>query len=289
MTLSEDAIHIVTQGKIFQGTSDQSLPAIIKSCIYDDDDKLYSEKHKASLSVALVKSFCQDAIREVPHVTSCLLPTVVAVSEKVSNPSTQKFLCTILSLNFGNENKFIANARMWMKLPLIPTDKELAGQLVEEDKNLTPVRTSLPYDDPEQYMDTYFRLIRAETFSKIQHGIKDLKASTLDLRDMNVYCNIHLAGCGLLSGRFALAIHFTPTKTVKRWEASTQLMFGNLVCISMNQTFNDVIWATVSNKNNQLLNERQIIRLELLDENVKSIGEIIDSLQRQGGILIALL
>ena len=271
---------------MFQGTNDQNLPAIIKSCNYGNNDKFYSEEQEAFLSADLVRSFCHDAIRQVPSVTRCLLPTVTAISKKIANVSTQDFLCTLLSLNSAGENGFIANTSMWTELPLIPADHELAGHLVEKDKNLMPVRTRIPYDDPEQYMDTYFRLVRAETFSAMQHGIKDLKTSTLDLRDMNVYYNIHLAGFELQSGQFSLAIHFTPTKKVKRWEASPQLMYGNLVCLSMNRKFDDVIWGTVSNRDAALLNQHQIIMLQLLDENVKSISEIINLLQTQAGISV---
>ena len=279
----KDAITNLTQGKIFQEQNKQSLPAIIASCKYENNELLYSEEQKTSFSAELVRRFCQDVISQVPSATRCLLPTVTAITKKKENESTE-FLRTLLSLNVGKENGFIVNTRMWMELPSVPTDHELAGHLVEKDQNLTPVRTHFPYDNPEQYMDTYFRLIRAETFSKIQHGIKDLKASTLDPRDMNVYHNIYLAGFDLQEGRFSLAIHFTPTKKVKRWEASPQLMYGNLVCLSMNRRFDDVIWATVFNRNTELLNQCQIIMLELLDENVKSISEIINSLQIQGGI-----
>ena len=273
---------------MFQSTSDQNIAKIIKSCNYADGDRdrFYSEVEEAFLSAELVRSFCHDAIRLSPTVTRCLLPTVSAISEKVANPSTQSFLCDLLSLNSVGENSFVANAGIWIELPLIPTDHELAGHLVEKDKHLLPVRTTTPYDNPDQYMDTYFRLVRAETFSAIQHGIKDLKASRLDLRDMNVYSNIHLAGFELQTGRFSLAIHFTPTKKVKKWEASTQLMYGNLVCISISRKFDDVIWATVSNRDADLLNKHQVIMLELLDENSKSMSEIMISLQTQGGMLI---
>ena len=285
-TLLEDVIKTVTQGTIFQTISDKSLPKIIKASNYGNNDKFYFEEQEVFLSAELIRSFCHDAIRHVPSVTRCLLPTVTALSEKISNPSTQNFLCTLLSLNTAEGNGFIPNASAWIELPLIPTDQELCGHLVEKDKNLTPVRTHIPYDDPEQYMDTYFRLVRAETFSAMQHGIKDLKASTLDLRDMNVYYNVHLAGFELQSGRFSLAIYFTPTKKVNKWEASPQLMYGNLVCVSINRKFDDVIWATVSNRDTELLNKHQIILLELLDENVKSVSDIINSLQTQGGIYI---
>ncbi|XP_046848078.1 NFX1-type zinc finger-containing protein 1-like [Xenia sp. Carnegie-2017] len=165
----------------------------------------------------------------------------------------------------------------WLDLPLILNEEELHGNLIEKDKNLTPVRLNSPYDNPEQYMDTYFRLTRAEAFSAIQHGIKDLKSSTLDLRDMNVYYNLHLAGFALQNGRFSLAIHFTPTKKVKKWEASPQLMYGNLVCISLSRKFDDVIWTTVSTRDTDPLNENQIIVLDLLDENRKSFAVMVES------------
>jgi hypothetical protein len=284
--LLADVIKTVTRGTIFQAANDHSLPAVIKSCNYGNNDEFYSEEQEAFLSAELVRSFCHDVVRRVPSVTRCLLPTVTAISKKIANVSTQDFLCTILSLSSSGESGVVANASVWMELPLIPTDHELAGNLVEKDKSLMRVRTRLPYDDPEQYMDTYFRLLRAETFSAMQHGIKDLKTSTLDLRDMNVYYNIHLAGFELQSGRFSLAIHFIPTRNVKKWEASPQLMYGNLVCVSINRKFDDVIWATVSNRDTELLNKHQIIMLELLDENVKSISVIINSLQTQGGIYV---
>jgi hypothetical protein len=170
---------------------------------------------------------------------------------------------------------------VWQELPFIPTEKELAGNLVEADKHLSPVKNS--YLDAESYMDTYFRLLRAETFSAIQHGIKDLKACELDERDMNVYHNVHLAGFEIQNGRFSLAIYFTPGRMVKNWKASPQLMFGNLVCISLNRKFDDVIWAVVSNRDADILNKHQIIMLELIDENTKKMSEIISSLQAHAG------
>ena len=274
----------ITQGMLFQATDSQSLPEMIKSCPSVKNDHFYFEEDKASLSAELVRSFCHSAVEQVPVVISFLLPTVIAISQKISSPSMQNFLCNLLSLNITGGNGFVANASIWRKLPLIPTDHELAGHLVERDKNLMPVRTHIPYDNPEQYMDTYFRLVRAETFSAIQHGIKDLKASTLDLRDMNVYYNIHLAGLELQNGRFSIALHFTPVKKVRRWEASPQLMHGNLVCVSLNRQFDDVIWATVSIRDTRFLNDHQIIMLELLDENMQTVGEVINSLQTQEGI-----
>ena len=183
--------------------------------------------------------------------------------------------------NRADKNLFIDAIGVWKELPFIPTHHELAGNLIEEDKHLTPVRNS--YHDAESYMDTYFRLLRAETFSAIQHGIKELKACELDERDMNVYYNIHLADFELKHGGFSLAVRFTPFRKVKRWETSPQLMFGNLVCISLNRKFDDVIWAVVSNRDKNLLNQEQVIMLELIDENTKKMSQIISSFLAYAG------
>ncbi|XP_046847639.1 uncharacterized protein LOC124441242 [Xenia sp. Carnegie-2017] len=288
-SLQEEAIKNITRGTVFQDTKDEhllSIPKIILSCNYTQTDKFYMEKEDKFLSAQLLRNTCQEAICKVPTMTRFLLPTINALSTKIQSSSTQKFLCTLLSLNCRGDNGFVVNGCNWLDLPLIPNEEELHGNLIEKDKNLTPVRLNTPYDNPEQYMDTYFRLTRAEAFSAIQHGIKDLKSSTLDFRDMNVYYNLHLAGFALQNGRFSLAIHFTPTKKVKEWEASPQLMYGNLVCISLNRKFDDVIWTTVSTRDTDLLNENQIIVLDLLDENRKSISEIVISLQTHAGFAV---
>ena len=278
--LLEEVMKNVTGGTIFQETNDQGLPALIKSCTYGiNDNNFHSEEQKTFLSAELVRSFCYDAVRQVSFVLSSLMPTVSAISEKIENGSVQRFLITLLSLNGTGHNGSVANSSTRTELPLILTGDELAG--VEKDIQLRPVRMG-PYDNPEQYMETYFRLLRAETFSAMQDGIENLISTALDRTNINVYDNVRLAGFYLQSGRFSLAIHFSPTKRVKRWQA----LYGNLVCISINRKFDDVIWATVSNRDENLLNKEQMIILELLDENVQSVGEIITSLQTQGGMIV---
>jgi hypothetical protein len=42
------------------------------------------------------------------------------------------------------------------------------GTPVEENSRLRAVRKNMPYDSEEEYMDTYFRLLRADCFAAIQ-------------------------------------------------------------------------------------------------------------------------
>ncbi|XP_028413718.1 NFX1-type zinc finger-containing protein 1-like [Dendronephthya gigantea] len=278
--LVEEAIKTVVQGTLFKASNDKSLPKMVKSSRYiPERDVFYLRDEQILLSAELIRGFCHEVIRQVPTVSRCLLPVVSAINERIPNPSS--FLFEFLSLALSGESSMIADEGVWQELPFIPTDHELAGNLVEADKHLSPVKNS--YLDPESYMDTYFRLLRAETFSAIQHGIKELKDCELDERDMNVYHNIHLAGFEIQHGRFSLAVHFSPARDVKKWEASPQLMFGNLVCISLNRKFDDVIWAVVSNRDTDILNKHKIIMLELIDENTKKMSQIISSLQAHAG------
>ena len=198
------------------------------------------------------------------------------MSEKTHNPQT-RFLCDIISLTLTGES--MSEVKEWKDLSLIPTEQELKQHFLEKDKHLSPVNMNKGYESSDKYMNTYFTLLRAETFSAIQHGINDFKAGKLDKRDMNVYHNIRLAGLDVLNGRFSLAIEFVSSRHVKRWEASPQLMFGNLVCISINRKFDDVIWATVSNRDTDILNKYQIIMVEVIDHKFKNMTEIINLLQ----------
>jgi hypothetical protein len=57
---------------------------------------------------------------------------------------------------------------------LVPRAKELTGTALEENTRLRAVRKDSPYSSEEEYMDTYFRLLRADCFSAIQKvGMKE--------------------------------------------------------------------------------------------------------------------
>jgi hypothetical protein len=51
---------------------------------------------------------------------------------------------------------------------LVPVAEELLGTPLEQDTHLRAVRRNTPYTCEEEYMDTYFRLLRVECFSAVQ-------------------------------------------------------------------------------------------------------------------------
>jgi hypothetical protein len=68
---------------------------------------------------------------------------------------------------------------------------------------------------------------------------------------MKVFYNVHLVGfhSSDFGGGLHLAISFQPGQKVRRWELFSNLMFGNLVCLSprgrFQQVFNNVNPITI--------------------------------------------
>ena len=80
-----------------------------------------------------------------------------------------------------------------------------------------------------------------------------------------------------------IIFQFTPYKPVRNWATSPQLMHGNLICISPNGKFEDVIWATVAERDETLLNKSLIVMVQLCKENDLKVSDIYDRLDVCGG------
>ena len=62
-------------------------------------------------------------------------------------------------------------------------------------------------------------------------------------------------------------------------------MHGNLVCLSAKKDFSDAIWATVEERNIDLLNKDKIINLQFCDFNSMTLGAMITRLQHFSGCI----
>ena len=156
----------------------------------------------------------------------------------------------------------------WNQMPLVPTVDELVSGKLESYSSLQRVIEKGAYPSSESYIDTYFRLLRVDCFSALAKGVTDFLSGKLDSRDMNVYRCVRLAGVQLShsGSRSGLSIGLAVTTPQKvNWDQSSNLMFGNLLCISASGTFQDPIWATVVNR--ELLGKHNIVVVELCCEN----------------------
>lgn len=155
----------------------------------------------------------------------------------------------------------------WNELPLVPSVDELVSGKLESYSSLDRVIEKGAYPSTESYVDTYFRLLRIDCFSAMAKGVTDLINGKLDSRDMNVYRGIRLAGVqlthsGSCSG-LSIGLAVVPHQKVN-WDQSSNLMFGNLLCISVSGTFQDPMWATVASRD--LLQKHHIVVVELCCE-----------------------
>ncbi len=205
-----------------------------------------------------VKNFLFAVIKACPELSLQVLPALKDQDETFRN-EVLEMLCILLS--GGSRPDF----RHWSTLAPVLIGEELLGNLVKEDKHLSVVRTGSPYSSTEEYLDTYYRLLRAEALSKIQQGIKDLLAGELDERDMHCYESVFLVGIDTSQGQVRLGLHFDPVKKVRDWNKSPRLMYGNLLCLSHDHTFKNPIWVTVADRDGTVLNEKRIIVVTLCD------------------------
>ncbi|CAE7212365.1 Znfx1 [Symbiodinium pilosum] len=129
---------------------------------------------------------------------------------------------------------------------------------------------SWDYKSVEDYMSTYFRLLRADCFGALQKGVMDFIRGTLDKRDLRVLR--------------AEAVEFSVVRGIKGLTAYLEcenifdfavpfpprvLMQSNLVCLSIGlKPFSEVLWARVAERPTDPKAQKQAkirVGLEFLD------------------------
>ena len=231
-----------------------SLKCFISSCTKLNDIE----------KVLQIRKFLLILLKYVPEKIGTVLILIKPMIPK-DRSGIALFLYTLLQKSVKDVSGDIEDIP-WNNLPLVPSADELLVFPLNEEVNLQPVKLKEPYASPEEYLDIYFRLLRADCFHSIRKGIRDLLNGKLDPRDMHVYHELSLVGIHVSSGEndITLALHVESTKEVKDWDHCSNLRFGNLLCISISGTFKDVIWASVTNR--QLLKHHSIVLITLSTE-----------------------
>ena len=133
-----------------------------------------------------------------------------------SSSKLQAWTLKFFRLSVMQNKKFdMSNDGNWDDLSLIPQADEMMGTPLENDTHLSPVKKDKPYKSSEEYMDTYFRLLRTECFASMQQGIKSLLSGELDERDMRVYYNVRVAGFRVARSSFNIGVRFETIQPVR--------------------------------------------------------------------------
>lgn len=197
---------------------------------------------------------------DLPQINNSI--RVIQIYHKIKN-----FLYELLKLSLKSAfSDDYTDDASWDVLPLVPSVRELLTGPIEATINLRPVLVRGPYSSVYEYVDIYFRLLRADCLSALSKGVRDLLNGTLHQKDMNVYRNVSLTGIQITKNGsgMCLGLNFTPQRNISNWDQSPCLLYGNLLCISVSGTFCDPIWATVVSR--ELLKSHQIVVIELCTE-----------------------
>ncbi|XP_076869960.1 NFX1-type zinc finger-containing protein 1 [Brachyhypopomus gauderio] len=167
-------------------------------------------------------------------------------------------------------------------MTIYPTPEEFRQ---EEKPFLRPNIMSQSYQSTQIYLDTHFRLLREDFVRPLREGIRELLESYQDesgvpmrkkrFDDIRVYFDTRLIAPICTSSGIAYKVKFDaqPLQFV-RWENSKRLLYGSLVCLSMDN-FETFLFATVSERDPKKLSEGEVqlcfsreSRAELIKINV---------------------
>ena len=81
----------------------------------------------------------------------------------------------------------------WVKSPLVPLMSEMASVLSPNVK-LPVAKLIGGYKKIEDYMETYFRLLKEDAFAALKKGISDFVNGKLNNRDMVVWSSVSMIG-----------------------------------------------------------------------------------------------
>ncbi|KAJ7323761.1 hypothetical protein OS493_030887 [Desmophyllum pertusum] len=145
-------------------------------------------------------------------------------------------------------------ALSWRELPLLPVSEEIQSDTCRIETNDLPViREEGKYQSEEEYLNTYFRLLREECFHKLRKGISEFtKKGKCDSKDVMIY-RIALKGLSTLHREYSpttmsIELEFKLDSQERiDWGSTSWHMFGNLLCISFDESFEHPVWAMVEN------------------------------------------
>ena len=119
------------------------------------------------------------------------------------------------------------------------------------------------YNDLNHYLDVQFRLLREDFIRPLRDGIllhknQDTGDKKVRNTDIRVYESVQILYPQCTSTGVSYRIRFNVEKLRRvRWQATKRLIFGSLLCLSKDN-FNNLIFATVSNRDPKMLAEGEL-------------------------------
>lgn len=104
---------------------------------------------------------------------------------------------------------------------------------------------------------------------------------------MTIFVNVTLVGVvESMTSEVSYALKFQTNKKIRNWKASKKLMYGNLLAISLGNDFNQIIWAYVSERDEDRLQKDSIIIVTLYEHDCLEHGQMVFELAKYSGRMI---
>ncbi len=157
---------------------------------------------------AVLFRFCKLALAVAPDLVKTIKPLVNHIlNVSLENHRDKGMICELFDTFARASNPDWTDGSRSSKT-VIPSAAEFLGNGLDEDHHLSKVKLDGPYASAVDYMDCYYGVLRAETFSKIQQGVKDFINCQLDYRDMYIYTNIAMVGISTEGHEVSIALKF---------------------------------------------------------------------------------
>ncbi|KAJ7323744.1 NFX1-type zinc finger-containing protein 1 [Desmophyllum pertusum] len=238
----------------------------------------------SSQSFKMLQNILEHVLTVSPASGPRVLPMAkVLASSLVKNSSGQSAIDFMekLSMTIAIEVPGVhtdLEALSWRELPLLPVSEEIQSDTCRIETNDLPViREEGKYQSEEEYLNTYFRLLREECFHKLRKGISEFtKKGKCDSKDVMIY-RIALKGLSTLHREYSpttmsIELEFKLDSQERiDWGSTSWHMFGNLLCISFDESFEHPVWAMVENV--KLSEGQSVIWVILCGGKTNSISE----------------
>eukprot|EP00698_Gefionella_okellyi_P023615 TRINITY_DN8110_c0_g1_i1.p1 TRINITY_DN8110_c0_g1~~TRINITY_DN8110_c0_g1_i1.p1 ORF type:complete len:1639 (+),score=355.76 TRINITY_DN8110_c0_g1_i1:119-5035(+) len=141
-------------------------------------------------------------------------------------------------------------------LPIFPTAEEI---LNEKPPRLLPNKIDGPYENMHTYLDTHFRLLREDCLYPLRQGIH-AHIRGEQQRDVRVYSNVRIHGVQCTRRGIVYRVSFQVDRPIM-WDRTKRLLYGSLLCLSPDNFKHTLLWATVENRDVDLLTSKRQIDL----------------------------
>eukprot|EP00118_Oscarella_pearsei_P021036 m.233770 g.233770 ORF g.233770 m.233770 type:complete len:1538 (+) comp40099_c0_seq4:96-4709(+) len=220
---------------------------------------LTSESNSRRQNVFQIRDFLLCFVEVVPSkaglIAALIKQTALSLNKLNCLQESNDFLLRTLEKTLASQvtEEEDVDVQKWNNIPLIITPKELRIAS-KERHNLTAdlpvVRLQQPYSSLEDYFNTYFTLLRYDCYGQLCDVIRSVKLLNMDQHKHNLYKILDVTGIHFLrnGGNMAFCLKFEPFFPLD--PSSGALRGENLLCISLNGTFNDkqFVWATIASQ-----------------------------------------